>query len=93
MKTISEYNNKVRKLKNNLLSKSNELDCGSLYYFFIYLESLEADIALCRKENIDYSNRCYFYSALDRNLLFSGKRFKYVMPFIWNVLEFFKWDN
>lgn len=81
MKTISEYNNQVEKLKNSLLSKSNELDCGNLYYFFIYLESVEENIALWRKENIDHSNRCYFYSDLNGNLLFNGKRFKYATPF------------
>lgn len=81
LKTISEFKNLLRQMRKEVLAKSNEIECDSLYYYDIYLESVEEDIALWRKENTAHKDYCYLYTNLEGELLFSGKTFKYATPF------------
>lgn len=81
MKTINEFKNLLGQIGKDVLIKSNELECDNLYYDYIYLESVEEDIALWKKGNCVHKNYCYFYTDLEGKLLFNGKTFKYATPF------------
>ncbi len=92
MKTIYEFKDKLRQMKDEILIKSNEND-KSQYdrkYNEIYLRSVEEDIALWKKESLiikDINSTKeskiyrYFYTDLLGNLLFNGKSFNYATPF------------
>lgn len=72
----------MEQIKEEVLTKSNELlYYDKLWYNKIFLESVEEDIALWKKGNIEHKDFCYFYTDLEGNLLFNGNQFKYATPF------------
>lgn len=81
MKTINEYKDVLREIKEDVLIKSNELECYDSYFRDIILESVEEDIALWKKGNHVYKDWHYFYTDLEGNLLFNDEIFKYATPF------------
>lgn len=83
MKTIYKYKDSLNQIKEDILTKSNELQkyYEKSYYNCIFLISVEEDIALWKKFNAVHKEYLHFYTNLEGNLIFNGKNFKYATPF------------